>query len=304
MGTVVISLDAELGWGFHHEEPLPASRIRAARSAWVHLLDLFDEYDVPATWAIVGHLLVGDCDGGHTGHPAGPQCCVSTPSGLSRENTWFDGGLVDHVAGANVDHELASHGFSHVHFAHEQMDREMADAECGAAAESLAARGHEPHSFVFPVNQVGYRGLLDEYGFSCYRGTVPDRSGTIEKLANGVLQRETPPIVTPTVDEHGLVNVPASLYLFSFEGITRRVLDAVHEDPIVSAVKRGLESLRGTDGVLHLWLHPHNVTSDRDRRRMRRVLEAIEDARRQTGVQVETMETVARRVSENGAVDG
>lgn len=294
MGTVVISLDAELGWGFHHEVPLPAARIRDARTAWIELLDLFDEYDVPATWALVGHLLTADCVGGHTGHPAGPQRCVTAPDGIRRENAWFDNGLLDRIVGADADHELASHGYTHVHFAHEQMDREMATAECGAAARALRDRGFDPHSFVFPVNQVGYRDLLAEHGFSCYRGTVPGRSGTLEKLGNALFGRGTPPIVRPTVDEHGLVNVPASLYLYSFEGVTRRVVEGLRDDPIVSAVRRGLDSLLGTDGVLHLWLHPHNVSSDRDRRRMRRVLDAIDNARRETDIQIETMETVAQ----------
>lgn len=297
MGTVVISLDAELAWGFHHQRPLPAERIRDARRAWVELLELFDEYDVPATWALVGHLLLEECAGAHTGHPAGPQCCRETPDRIRRENAWFDNGLVDRIAEAEVDHELASHGFSHVHFAHERMDAALAESECAAAAESLSSRGHEPRSFVFPVNRVGYRNLLDKHGFVSYRGPTPDAPDSLEKFANGLLGRSAPPIVRPTVDQYGMVNVPASLYLFGFEGLGRRLVESVREDPIVSAVRRGIDSLRGTDGVLHLWLHPHNVTDERDRRRMRTVLEAVDRARSRADIDVSTMDEVARRTT-------
>ncbi len=304
MGSLVVSLDAELGWGFHHERPLPGERIRAGRAAWIELLDLFDEYAVPATWAVVGHLLLDDCDGGHAGHPAGPDPCTDGSGGVGRKAAWFDDGLVDRVLDAAVGHELASHGFTHVHFAHERMDRSMAETEVGAAAEAFADRGHAPRSFVFPVNEVGYRDVLADHGFACYRGATPARPGPLAKVGNAFFGRHTPPIVTPSVDEYGMVNVPASLYLFGFEGALRRAVEFVRDDPVVSAVRRGLEALRGTDGVLHLWLHPHNVTGERDRRRVERVLEAIDDARRRTGVDVETMGDVARRVGGDGNVVG
>lgn len=300
MGSVVISLDAELGWGFHHEQPLPAARIRDARSAWTDLLGLFDEYEIPATWAVVGHLLLEDCAGGHTNHPAGSQCCVDAPAAITRDDAWFANGLVDQVANADADHELASHGFSHVHFAHERMNRSMAKSECAAAAETLAPYATEPRSFVFPVNEVGYRELLAEHGFACYRGPAPAQLGPVEKVWNGLRIRNAPPIVRPTVDEYGLVNVPASLYLFCFQGVVRRIIEGIHDDPIVEAVRQGVEALRETDGVLHLWLHPHNVVDEHDRERMKRVLATVDRARRETDVTVETMGDVARRVENDG----
>jgi peptidoglycan/xylan/chitin deacetylase (PgdA/CDA1 family) len=56
----VISVDAELGWGFHDIDP-PTSRVEAARTGWKRLAGLFNEYDVPATWAVVGR----QCDEQH-----------------------------------------------------------------------------------------------------------------------------------------------------------------------------------------------------------------------------------------------
>lgn len=302
MGSVVISLDAELGWGVHHEHPLPASRIRNARSAWKALLRLFDEYEIPATWAVVGHLFLEDCDAGHTDHPAGSECCLEAPDGIPRGDTWFANGLIEEIVDADVDHELASHGFSHVHFAHERMNPSMAESECAAAAETLAPHSSEPRSFVFPVNEVGFRDRLSEHGFACYRGPAPDRPGPAEKLWDGLRGRNAPPIVEPTVDEHGMVNVPASLYLFSFEGVVRKIVEGVRDDPIVTAVRLGIDALQETDGVLHLWLHPHNVLGEHDRRRMERVLAVIDTARRRSDVTVETMASVARRVGDGGRV--
>lgn len=64
VGTVVISLDAELAWGVHDLEDPPATRIERARGSWLDLIEPFEAFEIPATWAIVGHLFLEECDGG------------------------------------------------------------------------------------------------------------------------------------------------------------------------------------------------------------------------------------------------
>jgi len=72
MGTVVISVDAALGWSSIDRQTPRTRRADAARSGWRTLLDAFDEHELPATWAVVGHLLLDDCDGVHEHHPLAP----------------------------------------------------------------------------------------------------------------------------------------------------------------------------------------------------------------------------------------
>jgi len=130
---------------------------------------------------------------------------------------------------------------------------------------------------VFPRNSIGHRDLLAEYGFTCYRGLAPARryEGTtarqVGKLVTYGLGTTAPPIVTPKTDEFGLVNVPASLCLFSFEGVARTLVKTVSTDPVVRQIKLGLERLRDErDGVFHIWFHPNNITSERDRDQIRK----------------------------------
>lgn len=304
MNAVVISLDVELGWGFHDLTPLPAERLRTARRNWDRLRRLFDEYRIPATWAIVGHLLAEDCDAVHENHPAGERCCTHAPDGLAVDDVWFGEDLVPALRDAAVDHELASHGFTHVHFAHERMSHEFATRELRSAIDASRNRAFSPDSFVFPVNEVGYRDLLADEGFTCYRGRRPDQPGKPRKLAEAVLDRGAPPLVTPTVDEYGLVNVPASLNLFAFEGWARSLVEPFHGDPVTGRVRRGIDRLRDEDGVFHLWFHPHDLTRERKFDRLRAVLGAVAAARDRGDIAVETMGTVAARVAaENGTVD-
>jgi len=301
MGTVVISVDAELGWGFHHLDAPPGERVLAARDAWLELLALFDEFRAPATWAVVGHLLLDRCSDHHTDHPAGERCCEVGSSVAAAEELWYGNGLVDAVRDAGVAHELASHGFTHVHFRHERMSRSFASAELRASLDAAVQRGVRPTSFVFPVNEVAHRDLLATYGFECYRGARPtgglaDRyAPRVGKALAAATNRGTPPIVRPTTDEHGLVNLPASCYLFGLDGPLRRAVEPVHGDPVVARVRRGLDRLAEDEEVLHLWLHPHNLREQRDLDRVRAVLAAVDRARERDGVRVETMHEVASR---------
>jgi hypothetical protein len=163
--------------------------------------------------------------------------------------------------------------------------------------------GLELESFIFPRNHVGYRDLLAESGFTCYRGLAPDRwyddtpVRKPGKFATYALGATAPPMVTPQVDEYGLVNVPASMYLYGFEGPPSDALSAVGTDPVVRQVDLGLERLlERDDGILHLWLHPNNLTTTADRNRMREVTRLVADHRDDHDVAVETMADVPDRV--------
>ncbi|AXR78681.1 Peptidoglycan/xylan/chitin deacetylase, PgdA/CDA1 family [Natrarchaeobaculum sulfurireducens] len=303
MGSVVFSLDAELGWGFHDLAEPPVQRVEAGRRGWEHCLELFEEFDVPATWAIVGHLLLESCDGRHAAHPA--------PAGWferertdwrDREDLRFAPDLVDAVLASSVDHEFASHSFSHVLFGQPEVDREIAAAELERAVDLAAEWDQSIDSFVYPRNDIGHRDVLAEYGVRAYRGRSPTRDG-VRGLFDAAVRSQSP-LVRPTVDEYGLVNVPASLFLFGFEGPARTVTESVWTDPMVLQARRGIDEAAARDGIFHIWFHPNNLTRPRDARRLRTILAYVDRTRRGTGLEVETMADVARRIDRKRGIDG
>ncbi|WP_436927190.1 polysaccharide deacetylase family protein [Halosimplex amylolyticum] len=295
MGSVVVSVDAELGWGFVDFESPPEDRVESARSGWRTLCRLFEAYDVPATWAVVGHLFHESCDGRHPDHPAGPAWFAP------ERDLWGDRPdltcgpeLIERVRKSGPDHEIGCHTYSHVLFGDDGTTSEVAAAELSRCRALADEWGIDLTSFVFPRNEVGHREQLAEHGFEAYRGSRPvPRRSLPEKLKTVAFGTGAPPIVTPAVDDHGLVNVPASLFLYSFEGIALRATKPVVGDPVVELVERGLDAAAEGDGVLHLWLHPNNLVGAPQVRRIEAVLRAI-DARREE-VPVETMAEVAAR---------
>lgn len=130
---------------------------------------LLSDYDVPATWAVVGHRFLRDCDGVHVGHPP--------PDG------WFHRergrGLTDRIFGSAgisslicfpqmsirklpVNHFLTFCPMTHVTEA-------ITRAEIEAAIAAFPKLAVPYLSFGSRLNRVGYTELLAEYGFTWYR---------------------------------------------------------------------------------------------------------------------------------------
>lgn len=296
MGTVVLSIDAALGWGVHdHADSL--GRVEDGREGWKRLVDLLDTFGLPATWAIAGHLFLDDCDGKHTDHPRGPSWFDhERTTWANRPELRFAPGLVQQVRESGPDHEIAARGFSHVEFGHPETTAATARAELAACQRAARGLGIDLSTFVFPRNSVGHRRELAAAGFDCYRGVIPTAKGHHRKLMNAMAGSATPRLVTPAVDDWGLVDVPASLYLFSFDGLTRVLLEPAFGDPVVTHVDRGLDELADSDSVFHLWMEPSSVRDERDVERLRQVFARIEEHRDE--IDVATMGTVADRTAD------
>ena len=309
-GTVVISLDAELGWGYRDRSPFPTERIERARSEWRRLIDLFDRFEIPATWAVVGHLLCEREDGFQTDHPTLTEWPPegrktdgdSDANPFSRPELWFADGLVEAIRDADVGHEIGSHSFSHVEF--DEVSREIAYAELSAAAEVAADLDLPFDSFVFPRNGIAHRDVLAEWGLHCYRGRSPIADGStltrpIRNVLSGTRLGNTPLLVEPTIDEYGLVNIPASLFCFSFEGLARRMCAPLIGDPVVRKARRGIDQAAASDAgdeeIFHLWLHPNDVQADYAVDRIEAILKYLTECCQETDLSVETMGQVARR---------
>lgn len=301
MGTFVLSIDAELGWGFHDAASPPVDRLASGRIGWATLLDLLDTYDVPATWAVVGHLFLSGCDRVHAAHPVGDEWFERERcEWADRPDLRFAPDLIREIADANADHEIGCHSFAHVDFGDGATTTEMARAELVASLEAASASSVPAamSSVVFPHDSVGHRDVLAEWGFTCYRGPAPDR----ERFAPPLLRRlgdatvGPPPIVEPAIDEFGLVNVPASIHLFELDGPARRLCERFVGDPVVAAIRRGIDAVTHGEGVFHVWLRPNDLMADADVERLRTVLAYVAHCRDLSGLDVRTMRGVSRRV--------
>jgi peptidoglycan/xylan/chitin deacetylase (PgdA/CDA1 family) len=279
-GAFTVSIDFELIWGtldlFGPDGFKEACRIE--REVVVQrLLDLFEEYEVSATWCVLGHLFLDRCHP-HNGtkHPEivpprhawvrEPWFAHDPCTDEARSPEFYGRTLVEKIRACRVPQELACHSFSHVIFGDPGCSEATAETEVDACVRVAREMGIELKSFAFPRNRVGHLPVLVRHGFRSYRGPgerwyeSEDATGVLGRLAHlwDVVRAALPPTVVPERDPSGLWNIPGSMIYFPMHGIRRLV-------PVSRRVKRavkGLDEAARTGRIFHLWFHPTNL-SDR-----------------------------------------
>ena len=276
-GVFTLSIDFELIWGtmnLHGPERFRGA-CQVERTVIIdRLLDLFVEFDMPATWCIVGHLFLERC-GAEDGrkHPEIVRPAYSwfkrdwfehDPCGSEESAPIFFGcSLVEKIRACPVPQEIGCHSFSHIIFGDSGCSRATAESEVAACVRLAREMGIELRSFVFPRNKVGHLEVLREYGFTCYRGPEPcwyaqdHWPGIIERLAHlwDVLTSAQPPVVLPERTSAGLWNIPGSMLYFPAHGFRRFI-------PLSFRVKRAIKGLNAAarqKQIFHFRLHPTNL---------------------------------------------
>jgi peptidoglycan/xylan/chitin deacetylase (PgdA/CDA1 family) len=281
-GVFTLSLDLELIWGTLHRagpEPFRAACEREREEVIDRLLELLEEFELQATWCILGHLMLRSCApvNGRK-HPEVARPAYSwyeadwfSPDPCSDEESapiYYGRSLVERIRDCAVPQEIGSHSFSHVIFGESGCTKDTAASELAACVRAAKDLGIELRSFAFPGNQVGHLEALRDAGFVGFRGPEPtwhQGGGGVggPPLKRGghladVLFARQPPVVLPVRTPEGLVNIPASMMLFPMHGIRRHI----PMGPRVKRATKGLDRAVRERRVFHLWFHPTNLADD------------------------------------------
>ena len=279
-GTMVLSLDLELSWGrFDHipVEVLDAESL-PERQQIRRFLALLDEYEIPVTWAMVGHLMLDGCarDGKGHAHPETmpharyswyPRDWYSCDpcTNVSLAPGWYGPDILEWIRAARVRHEIGSHSFAHILFGDPECSVSMAEADLKAAMEAAASKGITLNSFVFPRNRVGHLETLKRLGISAYRGGAPAVGkgyGLALKPMNLLRQVLALPMepVRPEEILPGLWNIPGNHFFLPRSGI-RKILPRGGQ---ALRAKRCIDKAVMTGRLYHMWFHPFNLLTDSD----------------------------------------
>jgi hypothetical protein len=261
--AVVISADLELAWAWRYarvDEPLALARQKArqGRRNLGVLLDLCDRYELPVTWATVGHLFLDHCtspDG--RAHPevprvphfenewwvyrsgdwfdADPACASPNESGWS---DWYGPDVIRSILSRPVEHEIGCHTFSHAVLSDEHCPAEVAAAELRRCQELAHGRGLRLRSFVFPGNLTGNHASLRDAGFTIYRGQTGYE------------------LDVPQRDELGLWRIPGVFLERSRAAWTPAEQVRVLQTYVDAALEHGL--------LCSFWFHPETDPRDVD----------------------------------------
>ena len=298
----VISLDMELAWGFivnPDDERLTLLRSdpQEGRGTVSFLLELFERYNIPATWAVVGHLFL-DPDGAkesvHREMPQFKEGWIDWQyySEVGRGHLYCGRDIVQRILVSPLKHEIGLHGFFHIPFS--ECSPEVARAEVEQGMRAANRLGITPRSFVFPQNRIGHTDVLKEQGIEIYRG-----ESAHERQNQKFLSRKFRGAI------HQIVASPASvLYKGGIWELPSSTGFCSTEVPFPLRWRARLGLCRAIQArkFFHIWLHPWNLLMyERLRGDLEDFLAAVAQKRDRGKIDVMTMGEIATSLGERAS---
>jgi len=243
-GALVLSADFELDWG-HGPETRNHVYGRNGRRYFPGLMRFLEDHQVPVTWATVGHLFLESCGEGGNAHQDMPEpeenwYSQDPCSGVQDAPGRYAPDLIKRIQESPLPHEFGCHSFSHIDmsdencpspFARKSCSHDLALAEMKRCQELAREVGVTLRSHVFPKDYAGNFAALADAGLIAFRG------------------RNTDQLLKAPVKEHGLWNIPGTIFLESI------FLMRAKED-ILFRAGRYLEEAWRVGGCVHLSFHP------------------------------------------------
>lgn len=189
---IIISADFELAWASRYtknsSKPLEHAikHAKQARENIPIILQICDKYNIPITWATVGHLFLEGCKKKNgKAHPnikrlpyfenkywkydSGDWFDCDPCSNWKESPGWYAPDLIQEILNKKVKHEIGCHTFSHIDCRDEVCSPEVFESEIVECQKLAKKYGIELVSFVHPGHTIGNLDSLAKLGFTSYR---------------------------------------------------------------------------------------------------------------------------------------
>jgi peptidoglycan/xylan/chitin deacetylase (PgdA/CDA1 family) len=289
----VVSLDFELHWGILDHTPASECRdlLLKAREGVPKILELFDKYELRATWATVGALF---CDGRDdffarveelNPHYREGKHLLELGESEKTDPLHFAPSLIRQIQGLESQ-EIGTHTFTHIYGCESNVSEQDFEKDLSVAVEIAAEWDIALRSIVFPRNQFTPRMLenVAAQGITTFRGCPehwsweqgPASTKRVIRLMDSLY-----PIYQPkAIEQKSLTNVPATLFFRT------RLPGGKGGRLLMSRVKAGLDRAAKEKSTFHLWWHPHNfgVRQDESLEALENVLKHFSRLRQEHGM--------------------
>jgi len=279
-GIFLLSLDVELCWGVVDKPDQLKKNKRyyeEARDCIEKILMLLEKYDISATWAIVGHLFLQECNAingqKHIDIPrstypwyAKDWFEASPCTNHKEEPLWYGRDIIKKIIDCSVRQEIASHSFVHIPYGDKNTKRDTVQSDLSNCVNEAKKLNIKPRSFVFPRNNVGYVDELINFGFEAYRGLEPSWyrkfPKKIKKICHIIDQflAISPPVSLPEYNQ-GLYNIPGSMFYLPMNGFRSLIPVKFRIHKARKGIRRAIRDKK----IFHLWFHPFNIATNKEK---------------------------------------
>ena len=308
-GQLVMSLDFELLWGVfdvvNYRDKF--EYFQRTRKVIPHILTLFQEYDIHATWAVVGMLFNKSWDEWENNRPSkipfynninlSPYLFVDQLSTNEKENIKdlvFAPDLVDAVKKyGEFGQEIGTHTYSHFYSLEKGQDAQSFKKDLEKAIEVASAKGIETETLIFPRNQIkaeylsicsalGIKNVRSNPNSWYWKNTLSDSFLTKVARSGDAYFPLGEKIYNPSAKEQQVI----------FEQKASRFLRPVENNKILrklklERIKKEITTAAQKHKVYHLWWHPHNFgdSPGESLKDLRHLLEHFKTCRKKYGME-------------------
>ena len=288
-GKFVISLDFELMWGVFDVRTIQdyGTVIKNVGTVIKKTLEMFEEYNIEATFSMVGLLgfddlrsakkFVADINAVKPSYDDGNLSSYNYLNTLDKHTDtelFFATHLIKLIQSYKV-HEISTHTFSHYYCLEPGSSVEAFRDDLLSAKQVHKNMGLSPiTSIIFPRNQydADHLKVCLEQGIFCYRGNenstlYKPRSFTKDNYLIRILRLldsyvnltgfHTTKISDLTKGK--MINIPSSRIFRSYQKKLRFL-----EKMKIRRIKKSMSFAAKKGEVYHLWWHPHNFGSNMD----------------------------------------
>lgn len=276
-GRFVVSLDFELLWGvFDHEtKDTFSKRILGARDGVPQLLDLFQKYDIHATWGVVGLLFAENANEMREYFPkikpnysnaklSAENHLKSVGKNENEDGFHFASSLIDKILHSK-NQEVGSHTYSHYYCKEEGQNTETFQSDLESAQKIAKDKKNITlKSLIFPRNQFlnEYIKVAKKCGFETIRGNSKHYAYNNSTLVARAIRLIDSYVnicglkcyKTEDCYGDGIFNIPASRFFRQYDN-RLRILEGLK----LSCIKQQMKHAAKRGKVFHFWWHPHNI---------------------------------------------
>ncbi len=242
-----ISIDLELAWGVWDRinSKYLNNAINLEREIVDKLINIFNTYEIPVTWATVAALIDQK----------------NKMINIGDKKAWYAPDIIEKIIDTKINHLIASHSYAHPNFKESTETEIIEDFE--KAEYFFKSIGLSPNVLVFPRNQVAHLSILKKFNYKFYRSIdkswykeISKFNLLIGKIAN--INDKIFPFksnsVKSIIHSNGLIEIPSSILLISRNGFKFAVTNL----NMFYKIKKGIEMAIKNRECFHIWFHPSN----------------------------------------------
>jgi len=246
-GGVIISADFELGWAVRYSKHFksPQAYANKERENIPAILKCLEKFEIPISWATVGHLFLKSCKKGdhdwmrripyfndHWEFTSGDWFDCDPYTVWENGKAWYAPDLIEAILNCKTKHEITCHTFSHIDCSYKNCPHEVIDDELKACSDVASEWGINFKSLTFPGGTAGNYEILLKHNIIICRERYKDYE-----------------ISYPFRNEHGMLISPTGPAI-------AMAYPQWSPDYLLSRYKKAIDKTINAKSLVHFWFHP------------------------------------------------